>query len=183
MEMPAIEFALHQCFPADAATLALVGAATFLETYAGLLPAESILWHAATNHSEAAYQHLLNEPASRAWVARIPPTWASGSGAPVGYAVLSAPDFTPDLIQPGDLELKRIYCFSRFHGLRIGQSLFDAALAAAREQKARRLLLGVHRDNRRALSFYTRNGFVVAGARTFRLGDNVFDDHVLARTL
>lgn len=181
--MPATEFALHECGPADAATLALVGAATFLETYAGLLPAESILWHAATNHNEQVYRNLLQQPSTHAWVARIPPTWASGSGAPVGYAVLSAPDFTPDLVHPGDLELKRIYCFSRFHGLGIGQSLFDAVVAAAKEQNARRLLLGVHRDNRRALSFYRRNGFVIAGARTFHLGDNVFDDHVLARTL
>lgn len=176
-------FALHECAIGDVPALALVGAATFLESYAGLLPAESILWHTATNHSEGAYRDLLEQPNTRAWLAEVPPTWAGGRGAPVGYAVLSAPDFTPDLIAPGDLELKRIYCFSRFHGGGIGQSLFGRVVAAAQEQGARRLLLGVHRDNRRALDFYRRNGFAVVGARTFKLGENVFDDHVLARAV
>ena len=181
--MQALDFALRECGPGDAAALALVGAATFLEAYAGLLPAESILWHANTNHSEAAYQKLLGEPATRAWLTELPPTWAAGRGAPIGYAVLSAPDFAADLLHPGDLELKRIYCFSRFHGQRIGQQLFDAALAAAENAGAPRLVLGVHRDNKRPLAFYARNGFVAIGARSFRLGDNAFDDFVLARTL
>lgn len=181
--MQPLDFALRECGPGDAAALALVGSATFLEAYAGLLPAESILWHTATNHSEAAYTQLLGLPTTRAWVAEVPPTWAQGRGAPVGYAVLSAPDFAPDLVRPDDVELKRIYCFSRFHGVQVGQQLFDAALAAAAKAGARRVLLGVHRDNKRPLAFYARNGFVAVGARSFRLGDKVFDDFVLARTL
>lgn len=181
--MPALEFALRECGPEDARTLALVGSSTFLESYAGLLPAESILWHTSTNHSPQAYDELLQHSTNRAWVAEVPPTWAQGRGAPVGYAILSAPDFARDLVHPGDMELKRIYAFSRFHGLRVGQQLLEAAFAAARSSKATRLLLGVHRDNQRALAFYARNGFVSVGTRQFRLGENVFDDLVLARLL
>lgn len=181
--MPALDFAQRECRLEDTAALALVGASTFLEAYAGLLPAQAILWHCRTNHSESAYAQLLAQPTTRAWLTELAPTWAAGRGAPIGYAVLSAPDFSPDLVRLGDLELKRIYCFSRFHGLRVGQSLFDAALKSAQQSGAMRLLLGVHRDNRRALAFYARNGFIAAGARSFRLGESVFDDLVLARTL
>jgi ribosomal protein S18 acetylase RimI-like enzyme len=181
MEMQPLNFALRECSRDDASTLALVGSATFLEAYAGLLPAESILWHTRTNHSLEAYESLLDQPGSRAWVAEIPPTWAKGRGAPVGYAVLSAPDFAPNLIHPGDVELKRIYTFSRFQGLAVGQQLFETVLAAAQSSHSARLLLGVHRDNQRALAFYARNKFSEVGARQFRLGDNTFDDLVLGR--
>ncbi len=181
--MQALDFALRECGLEDAPTLALVGAATFLETYAGLLPAESIVWHTSTNHSAGAYEALLGKVDSRAWVAELPPTWAAGHGAPIGYAVLSAPDFAPELVGPGDLELKRIYAFSRFKGLGVGQKLFGAVLARAQERHAARLLLGVHRDNHRALAFYKRNGFLEVGMRQFRLGENTFDDLVLGRVL
>jgi len=181
--MQALNFALRECSLEDAPTLALVGSATFLEAYAGLLPAESILWHTSTNHSTQAYENLLAQTGSRAWVAEISPTWASGRGAPIGYAVLSAPDFAPEMVASGDLELKRIYTFSRFQGLNVGQKLFDAVLAAAQSRRTARLLLGVHRDNHRALAFYARNGLSKVGTRQFRLGDNVYDDLVLGRAI
>ena len=64
-----------------------------------------------------------------------------------------------------------------------GQGLMDLALAQAKTQGSARLLLGVHRENRRALAFYKRNGFVPVGVRTFQVGASLFDDLVLARPL
>lgn len=57
------------------------------------------------------------------------------------------------------------------------------AVSGAAATGARRLLLGVHAGNARAIAFYARQGFVRAGVRTFRVGQSVFDDLVLARGL
>ena len=106
-------------------------------------------------------------------------------------------------MQPTDIELKRIYLFSRFRsattpvvtvsaqkreieivpGLRAGQALLDAAVADARALGRTRLLLGTHAGNAQAIAFYRRNGFAEAGTRTFQVGSQVCCDLIFARPL
>ena len=182
--MPEQEIQYRQCVATDAATLALVGAATFLEAYAGWIPGDAILGHCRKNHTEAAYAAYLSLPSSRAWLAEVAP-----GAAPVGYALLTEPDFSPELVQPGDTELKRIYTFSRFQrgrngaGPAVGQRLMDLAVAHAESRASSRLLLGLHRENERALRFYGKNGFKEIGTRRFQVGPQVFDDLVMAKAL
>jgi len=94
--------------------------------------------------------------------------------------MLTAPDFPAGLAEAADLELRRIYLFSKFHGGGAGRGLMDLAIASAKEQGAARLLLGVHPDNQRALAFYRKNGFAQIGTRTFEVGASTFVDPVLA---
>ncbi|HEY0759485.1 MAG TPA: GNAT family N-acetyltransferase [Acidisarcina sp.] len=169
---------LRECTPADAPTLALIGAGTLLEAFAGFIPGESLLAHCAKYHFPAAYTAYLEQPQARAWLAEVAP-----AAAPVGYAMITAPDFPPGLAQAGDLELRRIYLFSRFHGSGAAQRMMDAAIAAARQHSAARLLLGVHPGNKRAIAFYRRNGFIQIGQRTFQVGASTFEDPVFALNL
>lgn len=172
-----MEIAIRECGPADAAALALVGQATFLESYADVLPGADILAHAEHEHARARYAGWLGEPGYRLWLAEM----AEGS-APVGYAMLAPPDL-PVPTDRWDVELKRIYLLHRFHGTGVGARLMAAAVEAALAQGARRLLLGVYGDNRKAMSFYGRQGFTRAGERKFQVGANLYDDLVLARPL
>jgi ribosomal protein S18 acetylase RimI-like enzyme len=157
----------------DAAALALVGAATFLESFAGIIDGDAIVGHCAAKHREEAYRALLADGA-RAWLAQAQP-----GGAPVGYALVGAPDL--DAAREGDIELKRIYALSRFHGTGLGAALMDRAVAAAAGY--RRLLLGVYARNHRALAFYRKQGFAEIGTRRFDVGGRFYDDLVLARPL
>jgi ribosomal protein S18 acetylase RimI-like enzyme len=177
----------------DASTLALVGAATFLEAFTWLLPGADILAHAAKNHSAAAYLKYLDAPYTRITLAITGPAagFPQEPGAPVGYAMLTAPELPTLKTGPQDIELKRIYLFSRFRcapvagqpGVRPAQALMDAALADARSLGRTRLLLGTHASNLRAIGFYRRNGFAEAGKRTFQVGNQVCDDLIFARPL
>ena len=169
---------LRLCVENDAPTLAVIAGATLLEAFAGFVPGNALLAHCANHHVPAAYVAFLQKPETRAWLAEVEP-----GAAPVGYALLTAPEFPQGLAGTDDLELRRIYLFSRFHGGGTGQCLVDAAVASAREQGARRLLLGVHPENHRALRFYHRNGFRVVGQRQFQVGALVFQDPVLALEL
>lgn len=170
--------ALRECTPADASTLAIIAAATLLEAFAGLVPGDALLAHCRKNHIPSAYSDYFTKPETRAWLAEVPP-----GAAPVGYAMLTAPEFPAGLAQDSDLELRRIYVFSRFHGGGAGRRLMDLAIASARRQQAKHLLLGVHPDNQRALAFYRKNGFVQIGVRKFQVGTSVFEDPVLSLTL
>jgi ribosomal protein S18 acetylase RimI-like enzyme len=169
---------LRPCTPSDADLLALVAAATFLDTFAGIHPGDAILEHCRRHHTPEAYAHYLALPTTRAWFAETAPIPAA-----VGYLLLTAPDL-PDLATtPTDVELKRIYLLSRFHGGGAGQLLMDQAIAGARAMGAQRLLLGVFAQNRRALRFYERNGFTPIATRTFQLGPILCDDLILSRPL
>ena len=102
------------------------------------------------------YEAWLNNPDAALWLAD-----ARNGGAPVGYAVLDSPQLT--IAEPGDLEVKRIYVLSRFHGTGVGSRLMTAALDEARHRGAQRALLGVYANNHRALAFYAKYGFEIVG--------------------
>ena len=166
------------CTAPDAPRLALVGAATLLDAYAGILPGDALVLHAAKHHYPAAYAAELARPHSRAWLAEVEPV-----AAPVGYAMLTAPEFPAELVGPGDLELRRIYVLSRFHGTGTARRLMEAAIASAREQGAPHLLLGLHPENHRAMAFYRKHGFHQIGTRRFHLGQTPFEDPVMRLAL
>lgn len=161
----------------DAPALALVAQATFLETYAHMIPRADMLAFCAREHAEGRYADWLADGAHDIWIAE-----AAETRAPVGYAVVARPNL-PVATEADDLELKRLYVLHRLHGSGVGPRLMDCAIEGGREAGARRLLVGVHANNARAVASYARQGFVQAGVRSFRVGQSVFDDFVLARPL
>lgn len=160
--------------PADGDALALVGAATFLESFAGILDGAALLAHCQTQQTPAVFAAYLAKGA-QAWLVEVEP-----GHAPVGYALLTAPEL--EAARDGDIELKRIYLLSRFHGMGMAQALMDTVQQAAAQDHTR-LLLGVKDDNHRALSFYRRQGFARIGKRQFNVGGLMYQDLVLARPL
>lgn len=185
---------LRHAIPDDAAALALVGAATFLEAFTWMLPGADIIAHCAKNHSAESYRTSLSKPNTRITIAET----AIG-GTPVGYAMVTDPDLLNFDVHPGDIELKRIYLLSRFRSRRYapvldsagqpqldlsaGQALMNAAITNAESMNCKRLLLGTNENNQRAVAFYRRNGFVEAGTRTFQVGSQCCCDLIFARPL
>lgn len=164
--------------PRDASALSLVGRATFLETFAGVLDGDGVLEHCEGPHSAETYARWLNDGGSRLWLAE-----AARGGAAVGYAVLSTPNLPVQDPSPTDIELKRIYLLSRFHGGGLGSRLMETAIAEAAVMGRRRVLLGVYAHNVLAIGFYEKRGFLRVGARRFQVGRREYDDVVMARTL
>lgn len=159
----------------DAQTLSLIGAATFLDAFAGVINGQGLLAHCQHAHSAETYRHYLESGAS-AWIAEVEP-----GDAPVGYALICKPEL--DQAIEGDIELKRIYVLSRFQGSVISSVLMRHVLETAQAAGYKRLLLGVKNDNHRALGFYAKNGFETIGSRSFDVGGTIYDDFVLARPL
>jgi len=160
----------------DAGRLALLGSATFLESYAHLLPVVDILAHAAHQHSTGVYTRWLEDPQCSCWIAEHLP-----GGAPVGYLMATPPDLPMPDLEADDWEIRRIYVLHRYQGAGLGHRLMDEVLRAARARGCRRLLLGVYSRNEAALAFYARMGFTQAGTRNFRVGTNDYFDYILQR--
>ena len=169
---------VRRAVPGDEQALAQVGQATFLETFAGVLDGADLLAHCSRQHTSEVYRDWLADERVAIWLATIAP-----GAAPVGYLVLTPPALPVADPGPADVEIKRVYLLHRFQGAGVGRRLLDTAIGHARERGARRMLLGVYAHNRDALAFYARCGFHDVGERRFRVGDNEYDDRVLALDL
>ena len=164
---------IREAGAADNPALALLAQATFLETYAGLVPVTDMLAHGASQNSAEAFSRYLTDGAT-IWLAE-----AERTRAPIGFALLCRSDLPG--AEPGDVELRRIYVLQRCQGSGLAAALIDRAVVSAAGY--RRLVLGVHADNSRAQAFYQKHGFAIAGTRTFTVGTAEFHDYIYARPL
>lgn len=171
------EIRVRRCVPGDEAALALVGQATFLETFAGILGGTDIVAHCAKAHAVELYRMWLVDPGHALWLAE-----GSPGNAPVGYMVIAPPQLPlPDT--SGDVELKRIYLLGKFQGGGIGKRLVAAAITHSASVFARRLVLGVYAHNHSAIAFYERTGFNQLGTRKFNVGGKDYDDAIMGMSL
>ena len=168
---------LRRAVPADAARLALLGAATFLHSFAHDHPGDAIVAHVDAYHSRDWYARMLAEPDCAAWILE------TELGAPVGYALLTRPDLDCPT-DAGDLELKRIYLLGPWQSGGWGLKLLQAVEDEARARHAPRLLLCVYTVNAGAQRFYARHGYVDTACRQkFMVGDVAFEDFIWAKPL
>ncbi|MGC6499535.1 MAG: GNAT family N-acetyltransferase [Henriciella sp.] len=170
---------IKQAQPEDAGGLAAIGAATFLEAFCDHIAAADLLLHLQRQHDAETYRAYLTAPDPRnaAWLALHETT-----RAPVGYALTCPPDL-PIPTEESDLELKRLYLFSKYHGSGVASALERAAETHARRLGARNMLLGTHEDNDRAAGFYRKCGYRMIGRRPFQIGDAIMDDIIMSRAL
>jgi ribosomal protein S18 acetylase RimI-like enzyme len=171
------DWRLRRATAADAPAVAMVAAASFLETFAGILPGQDIVAHCTRNSSAAKFAGWADDPASVVTLAEHPE-----GAAPVGYTLLTTPDL-PVAPLDGDLELRRIYALSITRGTGLGRRLMVQAIADTRALAKTRLLLGVLGTNRVARAFYEREGFTLVGERRFNVGAGWYDDVIYARAL
>lgn len=171
------QLSIRRARAGDEDALALVGQATFLETFAGILDGAAIVEHCRRAHAAAQYRDWLADPDAAIWLAEICP-----GNAPVGYAVVARPQL-PGADAARDLELKRIYLLGRYHGGGAGKRLMEQAIEFAIAAGAERLLLGVYSGNEAAIGFYRRQGFTHLTQRQFNVGGRLYDDHVLSLAL
>lgn len=168
---------LRRCVLGDEASLALIGQATFLETFAGILGGKDIVAHCASAHHVEFYRAWLANSKYALWLVESSP-----SDAPIGFMVVAPPQL-PLTDTAGDLELKRIYLLDKFQGRGLGKKLVAAAVAHSIAAKAKRLLLGVYAYNQTAITFYERAGFSQLGSRKFNVGGKDYDDNIMGMVL
>jgi len=172
------QFEIRPSTAVDVPALSLLGQATFLEAFAGILDGPDILAHCARTHAADVYASWLADERYRIWMALARPGLA-----PVGYAVLAPSDLPVPDPRPDELEVKRIYLLNRFQGSGLGGRLMATAIEQARVRRLPRLLLGVYSENAAAIGFYRRLGFETIGHRSFTVGATVCDDLVMSLVL
>jgi diamine N-acetyltransferase len=89
----------------------------------------------------------------------------------IGYLKLNFGQSQTEIQDDKAVEIQRIYVLKEFHGEKVGQLLCDKAIEIAREKDAEYVWLGVWGENKRAVKFYRKNGFVEFDRHIFKLGN------------
>ena len=141
-----------------------IGRQTFEETFAESNSAENMAKYLEEAYSHEKLSAELNNPNSFFYFAMM-------DHNVIGYLKLNKGGSQTELKDNDALEIERIYVLKEFHGKKVGQMLFEKAIQIAKEQNAEFVWLGVWEENKRAIQFYTKNGFVEFDQHVFVLGD------------
>ena len=100
-----------------------------------------------------------------------------------GYLKVNEAPAQTDLNDPDSLEIERLYIRAAFQGQGLGTTLIDHAVLSARGCNKRFIWLGVWQKNTRAIAFYRKMGFFLAGTHSFRMGDELQADFIMKKML
>ena len=98
--------------------------------------------------------------------------FAVNADSVIGYLKLNLGASQTEIKDSNALEIERIYVLHEFHGKKVGQLLYEKAIAIAHQMQASYVWLGVWEENVRALNFYKKNGFIEFDKHIFKLGED-----------
>jgi len=160
----------------DLETLQRLGKETFYETFSKYNSEEEMQKYLAESFASEKLLKELSTVDSRffiAWEEKIP----------VGYLKVNSGKAQTELQDGTAIEIERIYVKSSHQGKKVGQLLYNKALEIAIQQNKKYIWLGVWEENKKAVNFYTKNGFTEFDKHIFRLGNDEQTDLMMKKVL
>ena len=164
-----LEIKIEQINQSHIEALQQIGRQTFAETFAESNTAANMAKYLEEAYSFEKLNEEINNPNSFFYFAIM-------DEKVIGYLKLNMGGSQTELKDNDALEIERIYVLKAFHGKKVGQLIFDKAIEIAKELHVAYVWLGVWEENKRALQFYTKNGFVEFDQHVFVLGDEAQTD-------
>ena len=161
---------------ADAEQLAEFGARSFVDSYAHVMDRAELEAYVGEHYTPDRMRAEIDDADAACFLALDPEI--------VGFAQVRAGN-RPECEMPSatPAELRRIYVERSRHGRGVAAKLLGMVQAEARLRGCDTLWLAVWEINDRAISFYRKSGFSMAGRQGFPIGNEVQTDHVMAKTL
>lgn len=167
---------IEQLNVAHAEPLRQIGRDTFLETFGARNTAENMAQYLEQGFAPEKIKSELENEYSLFYA-------AVNEGQLIAYLKLNLGPAQTELKDPAGLEIERIYVLQAFHGTGVGQLLYDKAIEVAREHQQNYVWLGVWEENKRAIRFYEKNGFVPFSQHIFRVGAEEQTDLMMKKVL
>ena len=160
----------------DAEMLSELAAKTFYDTFAQDNSPENMETYLRESFSPDIQLQELSESDTIFLIAEL-------EGRPIGFAQLIMNSTNEVIHGRKPLELRRIYASHEYLGKGVGKALMEAIIEEARQRGCDCVWLGVWEKNQRAIDFYRKWGFRVAGTHTFALGADQQNDFVMEMEL
>jgi ribosomal protein S18 acetylase RimI-like enzyme len=171
-------FSIRQCTVADAETLSDLSARLFTETYGPTHPEPELSRYLARSFAVEGVRTTIEDGNVAMFIAE------NADGRAIGYAyVRTSPD--PPASVSGDrvYEIVRFYVDGAFQGRGVGAALMRQCVDETRRRGADTVWLQVWSEAPWAIGFYERMGFTVVGSAKFYFGEQIGDDHVMAKSV
>lgn len=153
-----------------------IGKKTFSETFSETNSEENMTKYLEEGFSKEKLTKELEDENSEFY-------FAKSKNEVIGYLKLNVGNSQTEIKEDNALEIERIYVLKDFHGKKIGQILYEKAIEIATQKKVNYVWLGVWENNKRAISFYQKNGFVEFDKHIFKLGDDEQTDIMMKLNL
>lgn len=167
---------ISKVIPGNIPQLQAIGKQTFVETFAEHNTANDLQMYLDNNLSTEKLTNEISDPNSEFYFALL-------NHKVIGYLKINYGQAQTELKDRSSLEIERIYVLKEFHGKKVGQVLFEKAIAMARQANAEYVWLGVWEKNPRAIKFYMKNGFVEFDKHIFKLGNDEQTDIMMRLNL
>lgn len=172
--MQELEAQVYRCTTADAPALSRLSAALFpLGCPANTKP-EDLNEYIGRELTPERFHELLEDDCNAILAVRL-------SGKLAGYALVAHGSAPPHLPSSAGCELCKFYIDAAFHGQGVAHALMKRVLAITSEGCQGTLWLSVFSGNERAISFYKKWGFRIAGSRDFFVGADCQQDYLMMR--
>lgn len=165
---------IRRATPEDAAVLADLALRIFLDTFGPQNDPADIELHVRGHYSEEIQREELNDPSLTYLIAEV-------DSKAVGFAMIGDPRSKSCEPLDAPVELFRFYVHKDWHGRGIAAPMMEACYAEARARRGRTVCLSVWQQNPRAIRFYEKLGYRIAGTQPYILGNDVQTDWVMTR--
>ena len=161
----------------DADALAAFMTRNFLAAYGDCSTPANVAAAVAEHYGVEAQARQLRDPGRINLLAEV-------AGRIAGHAQLRVGGPAPAEVEPlPAVEIARFYVDLDFHGQGVAQAMMAEAARLARARGAAGFWLSVWQQQPQAIRFYEKEGFRIAGALVFRVGDDPKDDWLMVRPL
>ena len=156
---------LEPCTFSDLAVLREVALETFKEAFAAQNDPEDFESYLKEAFSEERLRREMTEPETRFFFLYDRKHLA-------GYAKINSGKAQTEPQDANALEIERIYVRAPFQGKGLGGWLLGKLISLAREEGKTYVWLGVWEENKEAIRFYKRHGFVIFGKHPYYIGSD-----------
>ena len=171
------DLTLRPATAADVPALTRLAVASFVDAFGHLYSGADLAAFLRDSKSEAATAALVADPDGAMQV-------AERGGEPIAYCKIGYKCGWPGHARGNKaMELKQLYAAASATGSGVGSALMDWALAALNAAGADEVQLSVWSGNHGAQRFYARYGFEKVADVTFKVGEQIDDEFLLAKLL
>ena len=169
-------FTVRRCDVGDAPVLASLGARLFTQAYGPTHPEPELSRYLARSFAVEDVRRAISDGDVSMFMAE------DSSGVPIAYAYLRATPEPPAGVDGSrPFEIVRFYVDGATQGRGVGAALMSSCLSDAKQRGGDVVWLQVWKEAPWAVGFYQRMGFTAVGSAPFYFGDQIGDDHVMAK--
>lgn len=160
----------------EIAALQQISKQTFLETFSATNAAQDMEKYIVESFSLKKLEDELKNPDSFFY-------FAMDANRVIGYLKLNIGLAQTEIIDKDSMEIQRIYVLTEYQGKKVGQQLFEKAIAIATQMEFKCVWLGVWEKNEKAIGFYKKNGFIEFDKHIFNLGRESQTDIMMKKNI